>query len=186
MIWLIRFAARRPWWVLIILVAITGSFGTQLDQLRLHASFDKMMLEGDKARVAFDEFREVFGERETVLLFLSDEQLLRADNLAVIERTLKLIQAHSFVNTTSSLFSLKDVRVVEDGEVLSRPYLDSTNPPVGAKAMDSWLKHALSDPVLADQFISRDGKGMVVAIELTTDLKGATRDAEIVSALIAL
>ncbi|MES9881782.1 MAG: response regulator [Sedimenticola sp.] len=141
------------------------------------------MLEGDKARVAFDEFREVFGERETVLLFLSDEQLLRADNLAVIERTLKLIQAHSFVNTTSSLFSLKDVRVVEDGEVLSRPYLDSTNPPVGAKAMDSWLKHALSDPVLADQFISRDGKGMVVAIELTTDLKGATRDAEIVSAL---
>ena len=65
--WLIELAVRRPWPVLLLLVLITGVFGTQLDRLRLHASFDKMMLEGDQARLAFDEFRQVFGEHESVL-----------------------------------------------------------------------------------------------------------------------
>lgn len=178
--WLIRLATRRAWWVLVALFAITGLFGNKLDQLQLHVSFDKMMLEGDGARQTFEEFRQIFGDQEVVLLFLHDQDLLRPEKLKAVEQALRELRALPFVTNTTSLFSLNDVRIDDNGEVISRPYLDSEHPP---EPIADWLAHALTDPLLPGQILANDGHSMTITLTLSNDGLGAQRDARVVQGI---
>ncbi|MGB0722168.1 MAG: MMPL family transporter [Gammaproteobacteria bacterium] len=180
---LIALATRHALAVLCLLGLLTAGFATQLPRLELHASFDKMMLEGDATRAAFDRFQEVFGARETILLFLHDDALFEQDNLGTIEATIDAIAEREFVTDVSSLFSLKDTRFSDNGEMVSEPYLDATRPFQDRDALRAWIRHALANPIIADQFLSADGKGLALIINLAEGEAGAQRDALIVTEL---
>ncbi|MGB0713496.1 MAG: MMPL family transporter [Gammaproteobacteria bacterium] len=184
---IMRFAERYAIAVLLLLLAITAGFASQLPRLSFNASFDKMMLEGDANRARFEVFREVFGDTETVLLFLRDEDLMTAEHQRAIDAALVRIRALPFVAGVTSLFSLNEARMNENGEIESRPFLDATQPLEGAE-LTRWLARAVRDPLLSDQFMAGDGKGMAAIVSLApvkadAELMGSARDAAVVAGI---
>jgi predicted RND superfamily exporter protein/CRP-like cAMP-binding protein len=160
------FAARWPKTVLGVLLLISLAAATRLPELQFHVSAEGMMLEQDSARAMYQRSRELFGDDETLLLYVRDPNLLQAarlDSLRQLARQLARLQG---VSRITSPFSVQHFRS-EEGRVSNAPYLDTA--PENAEEEQALVAAILRNPLLDQVLFSRDGRSLSFSIALSAD-----------------
>ena len=63
-----RLVLKRPWWVLVILAAVVALAASQTPKIKLDASADSLMLQGDPSLEYYREVSRDYSSEEFVLI----------------------------------------------------------------------------------------------------------------------
>ncbi|MEQ8516821.1 MAG: RND family transporter, partial [Chromatocurvus sp.] len=163
---------RRPRLVVVLLALLTGLAATQLGKIRLDASADSLLLQGDPA---LDFFREVgkrySAEEFLVITWQPDAPLLSDASLQPLASMRDELRALSGV---SSVTTILDVPLLESPPVgLSAVTSGEPLPTLGDPGVDreQALKEFTTSPLYANLLVSSDGEVTAVQINLERDEK---------------
>jgi diguanylate cyclase (GGDEF)-like protein len=158
---LLKFSLRHPRWLFSLLLLLTLLAALQLPQLRISITAQSMMEKDTPAWNLLQKTEQIFGRDDISILYLNDPGLFAPENLALIRTAVQQIDDLPFVDHTISLFSTPNVQN-RDGTIITRPFFETIakDPAAIARTRDE----ALSNPLLLDNLISRDGNAMAVNI----------------------
>ncbi|MES9853891.1 MAG: MMPL family transporter [Candidatus Thiodiazotropha sp. L084R] len=163
-------AALHPGRVLLVLGFFTILAVSRLPDLRVEITAEGMMVNNPPAIAEYERTLDTFGSENITVVYLEDPDLFEPGNLAIVQQTLKNIQAIPQVNRTGSLFSVRYLRTV-DGFVYTDPYLKTI--PDTREAADALMQAALLNPLIERNLLSTDGS--VMAINLYFDMDSYQR-----------
>ncbi|MEE4145898.1 MAG: MMPL family transporter [Halieaceae bacterium] len=165
-----RLVLGRPWLVLALVALLVGGFATQLDKIKLDASADSLMLQGDPSLEFYRQISAEYSSEEFLLItwqprapLLSDESLqpLRrmANELRELEGVSSVVTVWDVPLLESPPVTLSDISSPEPLPSLENPGIDR----------DLVLKELTTSPIYADLLASRDGELTAVQINLKRD-----------------
>lgn len=179
--WLVYFA-RRPRWVIALVVLVSLLAASQLAKLQIFVSPQALTIQDDPERAAYERSVASFGSHRISVIYLRDEHLFRPDKLRVLQAEIARIEALPFVRRTQSLFSVPYIRV-EDETVHTDPFLDPL--PETQQAADALKAAALQNAFVRNNLLSRDGHTMAVNVYVDEDPGQLDFDARVTEALEA-
>jgi len=165
-----RLVLRHPWLVLGLVALLVAGFATQLDKIKLDASADSLMLQGDPSLEFYRQISAEYSSEEFLLItWQPHAPLLAPESLQPLRRMadeLRQLQGVSSVVTVwdvplleSPPVTLSDISSPEPLPSLEDPGIDR----------DLVLKELTTSPIYADLLASRDGTLTAVQINLTRD-----------------
>jgi predicted RND superfamily exporter protein len=165
-----RLVLRHPWLALGLVALLIVGFATQLEKIKLDASADSLMLQGDPSLEFYREISSEYSSEEFLLItwqphapLLSDESLnpLRemADELRLLDGVSSVVTVWDVPLLESPPVTLSDISSPEPLPTLELPDIDR----------ELVLKELTSSPIYADLLASRDGTLTAVQINLTRD-----------------
>jgi len=138
----------------LLLVLVTCIAGLGLPRLRVDTSFDSMIPDTDPKIPIYDQVAKEFGSDNSTLVYVRDEQLWSPVKLAALEELHYTLEGLDFVLRVDDIFSLRSIRGA-GGTIDSRVILAEA--PVNQAAADRARADALYNPLVAGNFISRNG-----------------------------
>ncbi|MCP5407689.1 MAG: MMPL family transporter [Chromatiaceae bacterium] len=160
---LIRFAARYPLPVVLVIGLITAAAVLKLPGLRFELSSESMMVKNDPAREFYRHVLDTFGSDKVTIIVFADPDLFHPEKLRTIQMVTAAIEALPFVERTESLFSLSHLRSVE-GFVSADPYLKEV--PASPQVAEKIKAEALHNPFVAANLLSDSGTALAVNVYL--------------------
>jgi uncharacterized protein len=161
---------RRPFLSLALVAMLVIAAATQLGKIKLDASADSLLLQGDPA---LDFFREVSGEYASedflLITWQPHSPLLDDDSLQPLQRLADELRELPGVSSVTTVW---DVPLLESppvslGDITSDTPLPSLQTPGLDREMA--LKEFTTSPIYADLLASRDGTLTAVQINLQRD-----------------
>ena len=161
---------KRPWLALLLVALLVGGFATQLEKIKLDASADSLLLQGDPSLEFYRQIATEFSSEDFVLItwqphapLLSPESLQPLRSLGDELRALKGV---------SSVVTILDVPLLESppvtlSDITSKEPLPSLEQP--DIDLDLVLRELTTSPIYADLLVSRDGQVSAVQINLKRD-----------------
>jgi hypothetical protein len=177
---LIRFGARRPWLVLLILAVVTAIWAAQLPRLEINIAAQGLSVADEEWQERLKAFEQRFPREDTLALYFRDPDLLAEKNLVVIRDVLDQIKDLEGVRSVTSLFNVNNVKS-SYGEITSQPYLERL--PGNEAESQSLLTDAASNPLITENLIARDGTAMVVRVALEPDTREPEAEARLISGI---
>lgn len=138
----------------IILIAVSILSAFQLKKLRIDASCEAMMMQGDPSKIYYEETLRKFGTDKIVVIYFRDKDLFTPNKLAVMEKIARDLEGVQGVSEVESLFTVTNFKY-EDGSLSTNPLMDYV--PDTPEAAEQVRKDALRSPVLRGHLISNDG-----------------------------
>lgn len=165
-----RLVLRTPWLSLALVALLVAGFATQIQKIKLDASADSLMLQGDPSLEVYREVSSRFASEDFLLItwqpqvpLLADESLLPLKAMADELRQLEGV---------SSVVTVWDVPLLESPPV-GLSDITSPDPLPSLKQADIdrklVLKELTTSPIYADLLASRDGDVTAVQINLQRD-----------------
>jgi len=130
-----RLILRRPWLVLALVAALVAGFATQLGKIKLDASADSLMLQGDPSLELYREISAEYDSEEFVLItwqphadLLAPESLqplrLMADELRLLKGVSSVVTVWDVPLLESPPVTLSDISSPEPLPSLDKPGID--------------------------------------------------------------
>lgn len=165
-----RLVLRHPWWVLLLVALTVAGFASQLGKIKLDASADSLMLQGDPSLEFYREISAEYSSEDFLLLtwqppgpLLGDESLqpLRrmADELRLLDGVSSVVTVWDVPLLESPMVTLSDITSPDPLPSLDTPGIDK----------DLVLRELTTSPIYADLLASRDGQLTAVQINLKRD-----------------
>ena len=165
-----RLVLRRPWLVLALVALLVGGFASQLGKIKLDASADSLMLQGDPSLDLYRQISAEYSSEDFLLItwqphaaLLSDESLLplrrMADELRLLDGVSSVVTVWDVPLLESPMVTLSDITSPEPLPSLDKPGIDR----------DLVLRELTTSPIYADLLASRDGRLTAVQINLKRD-----------------
>ncbi len=165
-----RLVLRHPWWVLLLVALTVAGFASQLGKIKLDASADSLMLQGDPSLEFYREISAEYSSEDFLLLtwqppgpLLGDESLqpLRrmADELRLLDGVSSVVTVWDVPLLESPMVTLSDITSPDPLPSLDKPGIDK----------DLVLRELTTSPIYADLLVSRDGQLTAVQINLERD-----------------
>ncbi len=165
-----RLVLRHPWLVLAVVALAVAGFASQMGKIKLDASADSLMLQGDPALEFYREISAEYSSEDFLLLTWQPHgPLLAPESLQPLRRMadeLRQLQGVSSVVTVwdvplleSPLVTLSDITSPEPLPSLDTPGIDK----------DLVLRELTTSPIYADLLASRDGRLTAVQVNLQRD-----------------
>lgn len=147
--------------IVILVVALTLLAAIQLvdpqtGQLRLEIdpSANRLISEGDPAKLFYDRARRIFGSDETLVITLSSDNVFTRDTLERIDRMTRQISELESVHHVVSLTNALDVRSIDDSLDIA-PFIENISDDSGDIA--SIRERVLANPVYRGSLVSVEG-----------------------------
>ncbi|MBI4715936.1 MAG: MMPL family transporter [Nitrospirae bacterium] len=165
--WLTRFSVERPWFVIALTLAVTVVFLTQLPRIKTDTDPKNMLPADSEVRVSNDQVERWFALHKDVIVLgiVSDRGVFNPETLARIGRiTDGIVRIPGVVvRDVTSLTTVDDVRG-EEGRLMVRPAVAEI--PQTPDAMAALKDSLLSNPLMTDRLLSRDGTATAIYIPL--------------------
>jgi hypothetical protein len=158
--------------VIFLVLAITIYAGYQAMHIKVDASTEGMMIEGDPAKDYYHETLKKFGTDNITVVFIRDKSLFSPAKLAALEKLVFDLQDIPGVGKTESLFSVTNFKGVGPGTIETNPLLDQ--PPRTLEEAKLARDDALRNPTLVNNLIAKDGTA--TAVNLFVDVDPKDRD----------
>ncbi|MEP1594395.1 MAG: RND family transporter, partial [Halieaceae bacterium] len=158
---------RRPFLSLFLVALLVAAAASQLDKIKLDASADSLMLQGDPA---LDFFREVSGEYSSedflLITWQPHSPLLSDASLQPLKQLADELRELAGVSSVTTVWNvpLLESPPVTLGDITSDQPLPSLKTPGLDRAMA--LTEFTTSPIYADLLASRDGTMTAVQINL--------------------
>lgn len=161
---------RRPLLVILLLLLLTGGALGQFGKLRIDASADSLLLQGDPALDFFREVGRRYSSEDFLLITWQPDAPLFSDaSLQPLRRMAEELRA---LDGVASVVTVWDVPLLESPPVsLSRVTSDEPLPSLDDPAVDrdAALEEFTTSPIYADLLVSRDGEVTAAQINLERD-----------------
>lgn len=161
---------RRPRMVVIVLALLTGLAATQLGKIRLDASADSLLLQGDPALDFFREVGRRYSSEEFLVITWQPEAPLLSDAslkpLASMRNELRDLSGVSSVTTILDVPLLESPPVSLSAVTSGEPLPTLNDPGVDRELA---LKEFTTSPLYANLLVSSDGEVTAVQINLERD-----------------
>ena len=165
-----RLILQRPWLVLALIALVVAGFASQLGKIKLDASADSLMLQGDPSLEFYRQVSAEYDSEEFLLItwqpdapLLSPESLLplraMADELRALEGVSSVVTVWDVPLLQSPMVTLSDITSSDPLPNLDKPGID----------LELVLRELTTSPIYADLLVSRDGKLTAVQINLKRD-----------------
>jgi diguanylate cyclase (GGDEF)-like protein len=160
---ILGFSIRYPRATILVLVALTAIFSTQLHRLQFNISAQSLMVKNDPLWLAYQQSLKTFGSDNVVIIYIHDKTLFDPQKLALIQQLNKDLQDLSFVKSSSSLFNVPNVKE-RDEYIITDAFLKVL--PTNESQAQEVINDALNNPLVAQNLISSDGKSMAINLSL--------------------
>ena len=165
-----RLVLKAPWFSLFLVTLLVAGFATQLDKIKLDASADSLMLQGDPALDYYREVSSRYASEDFLLItwqppggLLDDASLqplqAMADELRALPGVSSVVTVWDVPLLESPPVSLSDITSPEPLPSLTQAEIDR----------ELALQEFTSSPIYADLLASRDGTLTAVQINLQRD-----------------
>lgn len=151
----------NPWIVIftVLIVTLVALYGAR--NLRVDASTEGMMIQGDPAQDYYRETLEKFGTDNITVVFIKDRTLFTPEKMAALDDLVFAFEELKGVSKVESLYSVTNFKGVEGG-LETNPLIEW--PPETREEAEDIRADALRSPIFRDSLISEDGT--VTAINL--------------------
>lgn len=165
--WLTRFSVKRPWLVIALTLAITLAFLTQLPRAITDTDPKNMLPATSAVRVSNDEAERWFALHKDVIVLgiVNEEGIFNRETLGRIAQiTGEILKMPGVVVRDVTSLTTVDNVLVEGGQLTVRPAVSEI--PQTPEAREELKRSLLSNPLLVDRLLSRDGTTTAIYIPL--------------------
>lgn len=162
MIW----SQNHPWFVIALVVIVTALAVTQIPSVRVDASAEGMMIEGDPDRDYYAETLDKFGTDNITVIYVEDDQLFSPEKMTALDELAFALEEIPGVDKVESLFTVTNFKG-EDGALTTAPLVDWI--PETQEEADQVKADALRNPVLVNNIISPDGRATAINLFVAGD-----------------
>lgn len=145
----------------IALILLTAAFASQLPQLTIDRSDDKLISMEDPGRVALSNMQKRFGAEQNVLIYVRDENLWTYKRLLALQSLTFALADLAEITKVNSLFTTTNIRDKGDF-VEAGPLIDLV--PRTEEKIARLKDDALYSPLMRNSVISEDGKATVISL----------------------
>ena len=171
---------RSRWPTLAVVVAVAAVAGFYATKITLDTSLETWFLEDHASLVGYKEFRGKFGEDQFVVLAIETENVFTPEILGELQRLTKMAEEVPHVRSVTSLTNVEVLRRIAK-KVLPRPLMKQL--PTSQQEAAQLGKEAASNPLIAGNLVSRDGRMAAVVVELSHGCDTFQKKAEVVREL---
>ena len=163
---------RRPWLSLLLVALLTTAMASQLGKIKIDASADSLMLQGDPALEFYREVTREYATEDFLLITWQPKApLLSPQSLQPLQEMTDALRA---LDGVSSVTSILDVPLLESppvtlSDMTASDPLATLAQPGGDLDLDMVMREFTTSPIYADLLVSRDGEVSAVQINLTRD-----------------
>ena len=136
-------------------------FRTGEPRLRIDASADRLLPEGDASREFYDRVRKTFGSDETLLIALVVDDVFTTESLQRVDRLTRRLEKVDGVHHVLSLMNAVNVRGVDDDLEIG-PFIDKI--PDSQAALDELRRQVRANPIYNGSLVSTDGRATAVLV----------------------
>ena len=177
------FILRRRILVLALLALACIVAGNYACHLEFESSLEIWFRETDPNLTTYREFLDLFQADETLAYGLFCDDVFSPDTLATIDRMSRVAEAIPFVHRVRSLATIKVFEAHDDTVGIVR-LMEA--PPATADEADAIRRRATSQPLLAGNLFSHDGKATAIVVEMEHAANTTGEKARVVEQLAAL
>ncbi len=167
--------------MIVLLMTLTLSVVPQLSKLQFDVSAQSLMVTSDPAWDDYQQSLTDFGADSSVIVVLSDPTLFTKAKLQQVHDVLQQLKQLEFVQSTSSLFNVPNVKEDDEGYIDTRPFLQ--NLPQSATEAEQLIDDALSNAMVAGNLVSMDRKTMAINLFIDAEVQYPGRDREIATTI---
>ncbi|WP_417828735.1 cyclic nucleotide-binding domain-containing protein [Thalassospira sp.] len=167
---------RHPFLCMIALVVMTACFAAGLPRMTIDTSIQSLISDKDAHRDEYIDFINLFGSDRTTILLVEDPDIWSIEKLQAFEDLHYDLGDMKDAVKVESLINVSDVHD-EDGDVASGALLDPL--PYDDEEATTAREHALKNPLFPGQYISDDGKGLVIIVTTPSYILGTVDDVSI-------
>lgn len=161
---MIELILRRPRTCLAVMVALTLAVGSAGLNTQFDASLKTFILEDDPDHAFHQTYRKTFGQDEILVIAFEDDEIFRAENLALIRRLTRRIEDLDNIHDVRSLTNVEYMHSTEDSfEVLP---LIGDEIPLDQGTLATKKDLAIKNPIFREDLISRDGRKTSIVVTL--------------------
>lgn len=156
----------HPWIVIvgIAIVTILALYGAR--NIRIDASTEGMMIQGDPAQYYYQETLKKFGTDNITVIFIQDKNLFTPEKLKLLDELVFKFEELHGVSKVESLYSVTNFKGV-NGALETNPLMDW--PPETQEEADRVKADALRNPVFLNSLISKDGTATAINLFVEGD-----------------
>lgn len=162
MIW----SQNHPWPVIIAVLIITVLAGLKIPALRVDASAEGMMIQGDPEQDYYHETLDKFGTDNITVIYVEDDNLFSPDQMTALDELAFAMEELPSVDKVESLFTVTNFKG-EDGALSTAPLVDWL--PETQEEADQIKTDALRNPVLVNNVVSPDGRSTAINLFVEGD-----------------
>ncbi|MDO9529454.1 MAG: MMPL family transporter [Syntrophales bacterium] len=154
-------------WIVIVGVAIITIFALySARNIRIDASTEGMMIQGDPAQYYYQETLKKFGTDNITVIFIQDKNLFTPEKLKLLDKLVFKFEELHGVSKVESLYSVTNFKGV-DGALETNPLMDW--PPETQEEAERVKADALRNPVFLNSLISKDGTATAINLFVEGD-----------------
>lgn len=151
---------------LLFLVAVTFVSALGLPKLHVDTGFDSLISDTDPDKQVYDRIAREFGSDNRTIIYVRDSELWSPNKLAALEELHYALEGLDFVERVDDLFSLRSIRG-SGGKIDSRIFLPEA--PKDQATIDQARSDALYNPLIVENFISRDAAVTALLVSVRED-----------------
>ena len=161
---------RRPWLSLFLVALLLAAMSTQLDKIKIDASADSLMLQGDPSLEFYRQVSTEYSAEDFVLItWQPNVPMLSPQSLRPLG---EMAEALRILDGVSSVVTILDVPLLESPPVTLSDMISVDPLPTLAQPdldLDMVLREFTTSPIYADLLVSRNGLVSAVQINLYRD-----------------
>ncbi|MBW1808285.1 MAG: MMPL family transporter [Deltaproteobacteria bacterium] len=163
---LANWSYRHKYIAIAIPLVITAFMLLQFKNLRLESSLESFFHDDDPAKIAYDEFQDVFGKDDFFIIALQPQNVFDRDFLKDLKKIHRsLAKEVPYLDDVTSLVNVRETIGEEDRLIVED--LMKRVPKNGAP-MAAFKKKVLSNRLYVNSLISADGKLTAIAVRPDT------------------
>ncbi len=164
---------RHPYRCLFTLLSLVAVFAFGIPKVTVDTSIQSLISSSDPRKDIYVDYVNNFGSDRTTIILVEDETLWSSEKLEIFEEFHYEISDLSSVLKVESLINVSDVHD-EDGEVASGALLDPI--PSNQEEVDKAKFYARNNSLFDGQYITPDGKGLVIIVTTPSYVTGEVDD----------
>ena len=149
----------NPWLVIVTVAIITIFALYSARNIRVDASTEGMMIQGDPAQDYYQETLKKFGTDNITVIFINDKNLFTPEKLKLLDELVFKFEELHGVSKVESLYSVTNFKGV-DGTLETNPLIDW--PPETQEEAEQVKTDALRNPIFLNNLISKDGTATAI------------------------
>ena len=156
----------NPWIVItgVTIITLLALFSAR--NIRIDASTEGMMIQGDPAQDYYQNTLKKFGTDNITVIFIQDKNLFTPEKLKQLDNLVFKCEELPGVSKVESLYSVTNFKGV-DGALETNPLMDW--PPETQEEAEQVKNDALRSPILLNSLISKDGSATAINLFVNID-----------------
>ena len=164
-----KLVLSQPWLSLLFVLLVVGFFASKLPQLKLDASADSLVLEGDQALEYYREVSNRYSTQEFLLVTYRPQEPLMSD--AALERLADIRDKLAAVDNVSGVTTILDVPLLDSPRVSLSQVTGGELPTLSSDQVDrdEALEEFTHSPLYKNLLTSADGQTTGLQVNIARD-----------------